>query len=146
MPTKRPAIPPRTRLDVYRRDGWSCRFCGEHLPVSRMTIDHLIPLSRGGHPTDRRNLVAACASCNQRKGNRTPYEARMVVLPMYAGGPVPPGWRAGQSQHPRKIIPVVASFGAPLSRVVALTDPVHLGDDVPRETSARHRRSLASSP
>lgn len=46
---------------------------------SHMTIDHIIPRSRGGR-TVPENLCAACFACNQRKGNRTPEEARMPLL------------------------------------------------------------------
>lgn len=117
MPAKRPAIPPETRLAVYRRDGWRCAYCARSLPVSQLTMDHVIPLSRGGHPIDRRNLVAACLSCNQQKGNRTPHEAKMSMVTAYP----PPGWRDGQTKHPRRIVEAVY---AERPRIVPLTDPV----------------------
>lgn len=125
--TKRPAIPAVVRLEVFRRDDWRCRYCRVSLPVGqsvdgdpRLTIDHIIPISRGGHPLDKRNLVTACGACNQRKADRTPFEAKMRVLPV--GGAVPPGWRAGQTKHPRKIIPTVY---AERPKFVPITDQVH---------------------
>jgi 5-methylcytosine-specific restriction endonuclease McrA len=44
-----------------------------------MTVDHVIPRSLGGHASWE-NLVAACAPCNRRKGNRRPEDAGMTLL------------------------------------------------------------------
>lgn len=65
-----------TRKNVLRRDRHRCMYCGtrEHL-----TIDHVMPKSRGGKDTWE-NLVAACSRCNARKGSRTPDEAHMPLL------------------------------------------------------------------
>jgi 5-methylcytosine-specific restriction endonuclease McrA len=49
-------------------------YCGGHAT----TIDHVLPRSRGGS-NSWRNTVAACGGCNQRKGDRTPAEARMPL-------------------------------------------------------------------
>lgn len=64
-----------TRKNVFRRDGYRCQYCGlrEHL-----TIDHVLPRSRGGADTWE-NLVTACTRCNAKKGNRTPLEANMPL-------------------------------------------------------------------
>lgn len=62
---------------ILRRDEYRCRFCGSR---NRLTIDHIFPLSRGGHPTKKANLVTACTPCNQRKANRTPEEAGMTII------------------------------------------------------------------
>ena len=62
-----------TRKNIMRRDRHYCQYCGSH---ERLTIDHIIPKSRGGRDTWE-NLVAACVPCNNRKGNYTPVEARM---------------------------------------------------------------------
>ncbi len=68
-------VPPVNRREVLRRDNHSCQYCG----TSRhLTLDHVMPRSRGGqHTWD--NVVTACERCNQFKGNRTPEEARMVL-------------------------------------------------------------------
>jgi 5-methylcytosine-specific restriction endonuclease McrA len=63
-----------TRKAVLARDSWTCQYCGQHKPG--LTVDHVIPRSRGGESVWE-NIVAACASCNRRKGNRTPREASM---------------------------------------------------------------------
>ena len=62
-----------TRRNVLRRDGNRCQYCGSR---DRLTLDHVLPKSRGG-PDTWENLVAACVPCNNRKGNRTPDEAGM---------------------------------------------------------------------
>jgi 5-methylcytosine-specific restriction endonuclease McrA len=63
-----------TRKAVLARDGWTCQYCGAHRPA--LTVDHVIPRSRGGESVWE-NIVASCAPCNRRKGNRLPREIRM---------------------------------------------------------------------
>lgn len=64
-----------TRKNILRRDGNRCQYCGTH---EDLTIDHVLPKSRGGADTWE-NLVAACHRCNHRKGSRTPREADMPL-------------------------------------------------------------------
>ena len=64
-----------TRRNVLRRDRHRCVYCGA---AERLTIDHVMPRSRGGADSWE-NLVAACTPCNNRKGNRTPEEAEMPL-------------------------------------------------------------------
>ena len=64
-----------TRKNVLRRDRHRCQYCGSR---DRLTIDHIFPKSRGGKDTWE-NLVAACIPCNNRKGSRTPDEAKMKL-------------------------------------------------------------------
>lgn len=65
-----------TRRSILARDQYVCQYCHAKLPATGLTIDHVIPRSRGGRNTWE-NLVACCAPCNRRKANRTPSEARM---------------------------------------------------------------------
>lgn len=70
---------------VRVRDCGECQYCGvvcetENLTQFRLTIDHVIPMSRAGHPTHIDNLVVACHMCNVRKGNRFPWELGMWPL------------------------------------------------------------------
>lgn len=66
-----------SRKNILKRDDQKCQYCGKK--KSDMTIDHILPRSRGG--TDSwENLVAACTSCNSKKGCRTPDEAKMPLL------------------------------------------------------------------
>lgn len=69
------------RITIFERDNWTCRFCGLHDPDGRLlTVDHVIPLSRGGHPMKKANLLTACFPCNQKKANQTPDEADMHII------------------------------------------------------------------
>lgn len=63
-----------TRKNILMRDGHRCQYCG----VTRgpMTVDHVIPKTMKGKDTWE-NLVCACVSCNNRKGDRTPEQAGM---------------------------------------------------------------------
>lgn len=66
-----------TRKEVFRRDKNTCQYCGRTSQV--LTIDHVVPRHLGGmHRWD--NVVAACPSCNHRKGGRRLDECHMVLL------------------------------------------------------------------
>ena len=67
-----------SRETIYARDRGLCQYC--HRPVGRreVTYDHILPRSRGGQ-TLWENIVLACRPCNQKKGNRTPSEAGMLL-------------------------------------------------------------------
>jgi len=68
-------VPAVNRREVLRRDHHRCQYCGS---TRRLTLDHVIPRSRGGlHTWD--NVVAACERCNSVKGDRLPYEAGMTL-------------------------------------------------------------------
>lgn len=71
----------KLRAQIKKRDKHRCRFCGKpESPTVKLTIDHIIPISRGGHPEKKANLLACCFACNQKKANRTPEEAGMVII------------------------------------------------------------------
>jgi len=63
------------RHRVFRRDNNECVYCGSK---KELTIDHVIPRSKGGKNTWD-NLVTCCQKCNLKKGNKTPDEARMPL-------------------------------------------------------------------
>ena len=63
-----------SRKNILMRDRYTCQYCQKILSSSELTLDHVIPRSRGGETTWE-NLVASCNPCNNRKGNRTPDEA-----------------------------------------------------------------------
>jgi 5-methylcytosine-specific restriction endonuclease McrA len=67
-----------TRRNLLIRDGFRCQYCGVKPTMRQLTIDHVMPRSRGG-ASSWKNLVTACAPCNRRKGDRTPSEASMAL-------------------------------------------------------------------
>src|ERR1700752_4472735 len=67
------------RMRIYMRDKYRCQYCGARKAVGELTLDHILPRSRGGDNSPV-NIVTACVACNNRKGNRTPNEARMPFL------------------------------------------------------------------
>jgi 5-methylcytosine-specific restriction endonuclease McrA len=68
-----------SRKGIILRDASGCQYCGRKFESRELTLDHVIPRSRGGQSTWE-NLVASCVRCNNRKGNRTPQEAGMQLL------------------------------------------------------------------
>ena len=66
------------RKNVFARDANRCQYCNRNQPTSELSLDHVIPKSKGG-PTTWDNIVCACVACNVRKGGRTPREAGMVL-------------------------------------------------------------------
>ena len=66
------------RRNLFARDGNHCQYCGKSFPTSELSLDHVLPRSRGGE-TSWENVVCACVACNVRKGGRTPQEAHMKL-------------------------------------------------------------------
>jgi len=67
---------PFSKANILVRDGCRCAYCGSKR--EKLTLDHIIPKSRGGSSTFE-NCVASCRPCNNHKGCRTPREAGMVL-------------------------------------------------------------------
>jgi 5-methylcytosine-specific restriction endonuclease McrA len=67
-----------SRNSVLLRDNNTCQYCGATPGRANLTLDHVVPRSRGGDSTWD-NVVAACRTCNIRKGDRTPEEAGMAL-------------------------------------------------------------------
>jgi len=65
---------PFSKKNVLTRDGFKCAYCGS--TNERLTMDHILPKSRGGK-TSFENCVAACKKCNNKKGGKTPREIHM---------------------------------------------------------------------
>lgn len=68
-----------SRKNILLRDHNTCQYCGKASSPQELTLDHVLPRSRGGS-SGWDNLVACCRPCNNRKGDRTPEEARMRLL------------------------------------------------------------------
>lgn len=88
------AVPPRrvkfSRRNLFERDGYTCQYCGRTPPRSELSIDHVVPKSRGG-TTSWLNVLLACTECNARKRDRLPTEAGMHLQRT----PREPAWRPG---------------------------------------------------
>ena len=76
---KRPVHLSPTRMNIYWRDNYRCQYCHKHFGTSQLTLDHVIPKSRGGGKSWQ-NLVTCCSRCNQKKGDKTPSEASMSLF------------------------------------------------------------------
>ena len=70
---------PLTNKTLFRRDQHMCAYCGDVLPSSHLTRDHIVPVSRGGL-NKWTNVVTACASCNKAKDNKLLEETNMELL------------------------------------------------------------------
>ena len=67
--TKRKPLSKGLRFDVFRRDRFTCQYCGEQPPNVVLEVDHIVPVVDGGD-NDILNLVAACRPCNRGKGKK----------------------------------------------------------------------------
>ncbi len=77
-----------SRRNVAKRDHFTCQYCGAQPGVGDLTIDHILPRAQGG-TSSWTNCVAACASCNARKADRTPDQAGMRLRK----APARPEWK-----------------------------------------------------
>jgi 5-methylcytosine-specific restriction endonuclease McrA len=68
-------VPTVNRREVLRRDRHTCQYCGS---MKHLSLDHVIPTSKGGEHVWN-NIVTACEPCNNRKGDRLPEQAGMVL-------------------------------------------------------------------
>lgn len=75
------------RYNIFTRDRNTCQYCGEHFPRGELSLDHVVPISRGGRTTWS-NVICSCVECNKRKGGRLPEEAGMKLRKK----PVKPAW------------------------------------------------------
>ncbi|MDM7914507.1 MAG: HNH endonuclease [Candidatus Eisenbacteria bacterium] len=77
------AIPRRrvtfSRKNIYRRDRYTCQYCGSKPGIEELTVDHIVPRSKGGRTTWT-NCALSCVKCNRRKSNRTLAEAGVRLI------------------------------------------------------------------
>ncbi|MCY3023520.1 MAG: HNH endonuclease [Planctomycetota bacterium] len=76
-----------SRRNIFERDNNTCQYCGRKRDRHELTLDHVIPRSRGGTSTWS-NIVLACIKCNMRKGDRLPQELNMKLQRR----PIKPQW------------------------------------------------------
>lgn len=67
---KRKAVSKRVRFEVFKRDAFTCQYCGSHPPKVILHVDHIVPVVEGGDNDDD-NLVTACQDCNLGKGAKS---------------------------------------------------------------------------
>ena len=80
---KRKSNPRFSKSNVYLRDLYNCQYCTKPFTKSELTIDHVLPISKGGK-TNWTNIVTACKSCNVKKGARTDIKPiRLPYMPDY---------------------------------------------------------------
>jgi 5-methylcytosine-specific restriction endonuclease McrA len=77
-----------SRRNIYKRDRYTCQYCGAQPGSEELTVDHVNPRAQGGISTWE-NCVLACVGCNKRKADRTPEQAGMPLRKQ----PVRPMWR-----------------------------------------------------
>ena len=70
---------PLNRRNIYHRDANTCQYCGKRFPYSELSLDHVVPRSRGGADSWE-NLVCACTNCNSRKADKSLAQARMQLI------------------------------------------------------------------
>ena len=87
------------RRNLFARDGYLCQYCGKSYPSSQLSLDHVVPRSRGGKTTWK-NVVCCCVSCNVKKGGRTPKEARMKLRAQPTSPKFSP-WLASKLNNPK---------------------------------------------
>lgn len=67
------------RRNIFARDGNHCQYCGKRFSTAELSLDHVVPRSRGGEASWS-NIVCCCVACNVHKGGRTPREAHMKLI------------------------------------------------------------------
>lgn len=86
------------RKNVIWRDKYICQYCGNKFQYHELTMDHVVPKSRGGEKSWT-NIVACCKRCNSKKGNKTPKEAKMPLIKK----PTIPRWNINVLLRDREI-------------------------------------------
>jgi 5-methylcytosine-specific restriction endonuclease McrA len=83
-----------SRRNLFKRDHYVCQYCGDQPGGGELTIDHVVPRSRGGE-SNWTNCVLACVACNARKADRTPHGAGMRLR----REPTRPHWKPLYAAH-----------------------------------------------
>ena len=87
-----------SRRNIFKRDHYTCQYCGAQPGSEDLTLDHVLPRSQGG-VSSWENCVLACMACNKRKADRTPEQARMKLRK----APVRPTWKPLYADHEVRI-------------------------------------------
>ena len=87
-----------SRRNIFKRDRFTCQYCGTQPGNEDLTIDHVVPRAQGGQ-SSWGNCVLACLTCNKRKADRTPLEANMRLYKE----PKRPTWKPLYAAHDVRI-------------------------------------------
>jgi 5-methylcytosine-specific restriction endonuclease McrA len=87
-----------SRRNIFKRDHFTCQYCGAQPGSEELTLDHVIPRAAGGE-SRWENCVLACLACNKRKADRTPEQAGMRLRHK----PVRPTWNPLYAFHEVRI-------------------------------------------
>ena len=66
---KRKQLTKKARFEIFKRDKFTCQYCGSNPPSVVLEVDHIKPVSKGGG-NDEENLITSCFDCNRGKGAR----------------------------------------------------------------------------
>lgn len=77
-----------SRRNIFKRDHYTCQYCGVQPGSEELTIDHVVPRAQGGI-SSWTNCVLACVTCNKRKADRTPQQAGLRLRKP----PIRPTWK-----------------------------------------------------
>jgi 5-methylcytosine-specific restriction endonuclease McrA len=94
-----------SRANIYLRDQNRCQYCGRKFSSSELSLDHVVPISRGGKSTWE-NVVCACLPCNVRKGNKLLIESDMKLIRL----PQRPRWHPLHRLHGRHFPEIWKNF------------------------------------
>ena len=83
-----------SRRNVFKRDHWTCQYCGAQPGGGELTIDHVLPRAQGG-ASSWENCVLACLACNMKKADRTPEQAKLKLKKR----PTRPAWKPLYAAH-----------------------------------------------
>jgi 5-methylcytosine-specific restriction endonuclease McrA len=87
-----------SRRNIFKRDHYTCQYCGAQPGSEELTIDHVVPRAQGGE-SRWDNCALACLACNKRKADRTPQQAKMRLRKT----PVQPTWNPLYAAHQQGI-------------------------------------------
>ncbi len=117
---RQPSIIRFSRANLYARDEYRCQYCYKKFPERELTLDHVVPVVRGGKK-NWENIVTACIHCNQKKGHYTPEE---LSLRLYRR-PQTPKWLPGMvgtvrtAIAPEPWIPYLSTYNTGFKQTVS---------------------------
>jgi len=87
-----------SRRNIFKRDHFTCQYCGAQPGTDELTLDHVLPRAQGG-TSSWENCVLACMACNKHKADRTPTQAKMKLHKQ----PIRPMWKPLYADFPVRI-------------------------------------------